>query len=156
MINRTKLKRSETVLRALSIRQPWAWLILHAGKYIENRDWQPRNPGLRFRGRCLVHASLKLEPIDDELRERVRRTSGVEIPQPGELPRGGIVGQVDVIDIVQQSPSPWFEGPCGLVLTNARSLPFRACRGLLGFFEPLLPQLPADCRVSANITEDGI
>ena len=29
-------------MKALSIRQPWAWLILHAGKDIENRDWKPR------------------------------------------------------------------------------------------------------------------
>lgn len=32
-------------MKALSIRQPWAWLILHAGKDIENRVWQTR-----FRG----------------------------------------------------------------------------------------------------------
>lgn len=25
---------------ALSIRQPWAWLIINAGKDIENRDWK--------------------------------------------------------------------------------------------------------------------
>lgn len=33
------------MLPAISIRQPWAWLILNAGKDIENRDW-PTN----FRG----------------------------------------------------------------------------------------------------------
>ena len=27
-------------MKALSIRQPWAWAILHAGKDIENRDWR--------------------------------------------------------------------------------------------------------------------
>ena len=39
-------------MKALSIRQPWAWLILHGGKDIENRDW-----ATRFRGRVLIHAS---------------------------------------------------------------------------------------------------
>jgi hypothetical protein len=39
-------------MKALSIRQPWAWLILHAGKDIENRDWPTR-----FRGRFLIHAA---------------------------------------------------------------------------------------------------
>jgi hypothetical protein len=138
MIDSVASKHSEVALRALSIRQPWAWLILHAGKDIENRDWQPRNPGLRFRGTCLVHASLKLEPIDDGLRERVRRASGVDIPKASELPRGGIVGQVDVIDVVQQSSSPWFSGPCGLVLANAEPRAFVACLGRLGFFKPSL------------------
>lgn len=39
-------------MKALSIRQPWAWMILHAGKDIENREWPTR-----FRGRVLIHAS---------------------------------------------------------------------------------------------------
>lgn len=32
---------------ALSVRQPWAWAIIHAGKDIENRTWQAVNHGLR-------------------------------------------------------------------------------------------------------------
>ena len=27
-------------MKALSIRQPWSWLILHGGKDIENRSWR--------------------------------------------------------------------------------------------------------------------
>lgn len=121
-------------MRALSIRQPWAWLVLHGGKDIENRDWKPRNPALRFRGTFLIHAGLTLEPIDADLRALVKQTSGLDIPD--DLPRGGIVGQADVVDIVRQSLSPWFTGPYGLVLANAKPLPFAPCRGALGFFEP--------------------
>src|SRR5947207_1988168 len=121
-------------MRALSIRQPWAWCILHAGKDIENRDWQPCNPGLRFRGTFLLHASLRCDPIDQETRERIRAASGIEIPN--DPPRGGIVGQVDVVDVVHESISPWFVGPLGLVLVRAKPLSFRACRGRLGFFRP--------------------
>ena len=40
-----------------------------------------------------------------------------------------------MIDVVRKSSSPWFEGPCGLVLANAKPLPFVACRGRLGFIE---------------------
>ena len=39
-------------MKALSIRQPWAWLILNAGKDIENRSWYTS-----VRGRVLIHAS---------------------------------------------------------------------------------------------------
>jgi hypothetical protein len=123
-------------MKALSIRQPWAWLILHAGKDIENRNWQPRNPALRFRGTCLVHAGIALQPIGDELRAWVKRTAGVDLPRSDELPRGGIVGQVDVIDVVRASSSPWFEGQCGLVLANPKPLSFTPCQGKLGFFRP--------------------
>lgn len=41
-----------TSIKALSIRQPWAWLILWAGKDIENRSRR-----FHFRGRFLIHAS---------------------------------------------------------------------------------------------------
>jgi hypothetical protein len=123
-------------MRALSIRQPWAWLILHAGKDIENRNWRPRNPALRFRGTCLIHAGIAVQPISDGLRAWVKQTSGVDLPRSDELPRGGIVGRVDVIDVVRASPSPWFEGPYGLVFANSKSLRFAECRGRLGFFEP--------------------
>jgi len=40
-------------VKALSIRQPWAWAILHAGKRVENRDWR----GCDYRGPVLLHAS---------------------------------------------------------------------------------------------------
>ncbi len=135
-------------MKALSIRQPWAWLILHAGKDIENRNWKLRNPALRFRGTCLIHTGIAVQPISDDLRARVRATSGVDLPRSDELPRGGIVGQVDVIDVVQDSPSPWFEGPCGLVLANPKPPPLVACRGRLGFFESLLEASVAQCAPS--------
>ena len=39
-------------MKALSIRQPWAWLIVNSHKHIENCDWPTK-----FRGRFLIHAS---------------------------------------------------------------------------------------------------
>jgi ASCH domain len=138
-------------MKAISIRQPWAWLILHAGKNIENRDWQPRNPCLRFRGTCLIHTGIPLQPISDELRAWVKQTAGVDLPRSDGLPRGGIVGQVDVIDVALASSSPWFEGPCGLVLANPKPLPFRVCRGRLGFFRVL----PMECQVSAALDAEA-
>lgn len=38
-------------MKALSIRQPWAWLILHGGKDMENRSRRTH-----MRGRICVHA----------------------------------------------------------------------------------------------------
>jgi hypothetical protein len=40
---------------ALSIRQPWASLILLAGKDIENRTWETR-----LRGPILIHAAISM------------------------------------------------------------------------------------------------
>ena len=110
-------------MKALSIRQPWAWMILHCGKDIENREWPTR-----FRGRVLIHASKGMtaneycdaidfaQPIIDDnyaLRE-------VVIPAWRNVTR---------------SDSRWFMGTYGFVLRNPVVLPFRPYRGALGFFE---------------------
>ena len=83
----------------------------------------------------LIHAGMKIEPIDADLREWVKRISGFDLPQADDLPRGGIVGQAEIVDLVQSSSSPWFSGPYGFVLANARRLPFRPMPGQLGIFE---------------------
>lgn len=41
---------------ALSIKQPWAWLIVHGIKDIENRHWRTK-----FHGRFFVHASKSFD-----------------------------------------------------------------------------------------------
>lgn len=117
-------------LRVLSIRQPWAWLILHAGKDVENRTWPTT-----YRGRFLIHAAQKLD--EDACWAFLAR--GMQIPDDDEFERGGIVGEAEIVDCVQRSSSRWFVGPHGFVLRNPRPLPFRVCRGQLGFFaEPPL------------------
>ena len=78
-------------MMALSIRQPWAWLILHAGKDIENRDWPTR-----FRGRFLIHASKGMTREEYELAEDPLWHKGgptIDLPEFGLLDRGGIVGE---------------------------------------------------------------
>jgi len=109
-------------MKALSIRQPWAWLILHAGKDIENRGWPTS-----FRGRFLIHASKGMTRAEYEL--------AIKLPYFSELERGGIVGEAEIVDCVTDSDSLWFSGIFGFVLRNAKPLPFRPLRGMLGFFE---------------------
>lgn len=138
-------------MKALSIRQPWAWAILFAGKDIENRDWQPRNPGLRFRGEFLIHASAGMTRGEYEDFLDTAHVISVERPFPSDLtlppfdklPRGGIVGRARVVDIVDSHPSPWFFGTKGLVLADVRPLPFVPMKGALGFFDVPNEALPA-------------
>lgn len=117
-------------MKALSIRQPWAELIVAGLKDIENRMWRAD-----YRGPILIHAAMKIEPIDADLREWIERISGFDLPHADDLPRGGIVGQAEIVDIVQSSASPWFSGPYGFVLANTRRLPFRPMPGQPGIFE---------------------
>lgn len=53
-------------IKALSVRQPWAWAIIHGGKDIENRSWQAVNHGLNVRGRVAIHASATMGKGDYE------------------------------------------------------------------------------------------
>ena len=125
---------------ALSIRQPWASLILLAGKDIENRTW-----GTRVRGPILIHAAkgMTKREYQDAMgfvhEVDSRRLYALEALFdslcPENLPRGGIIGSVNLADCVYQSDSPWFQGPYGFVLRDPKPLPFTPFNGRLGFFD---------------------
>jgi hypothetical protein len=115
-------------MRALSIRQPWAWLIVHGLKDVENRTWTTS-----FRGRFLVHAPQEFDP--EGYQWVLQSQIGVKMPKPAGFERGGIVGEADLLHCVSRHDSPWFTGPHGFVLGNARPLPFRPLPGKRGFFE---------------------
>lgn len=113
-------------MKALSIMQPWSWLIVNGHKDIENRKWPTA-----FRGPVLIHAGKTFDGPDD-----AQEWQWPEIARPDDFERGGIVGEAEIVDCVKVSASRWFYGPFGFVIRNARPLPFRPCRGQLGFFEP--------------------
>jgi hypothetical protein len=46
-------------MRALTVRQPWAWAIVHGGKDVENRT---RNLAGSYRGPVAIHAALRTTP----------------------------------------------------------------------------------------------
>lgn len=118
-------------MMTLSIRQPWAWLILNAGKDIENRDWRTDR-----RGRFLIHAGKGMTRDEYESGESMLWLDpGVQLPPFEALERGGIVGSVELVDCVTDSESEWFFGKYGFVLREPKILPFMPYRGQLGFFE---------------------
>ncbi|APQ14609.1 hypothetical protein BJP27_23835 (plasmid) [Pseudomonas oryzihabitans] len=118
-------------MKALSIRQPWAWLIVHAGKDIENRTWPTK-----FRGRFLVHAAGGMTRLEYATWAAWvhKRVGAIEIPAPDQLLRGGIIGSVELVDCVSDHPSPWYMGDMGFVLRDPKPLPFVPLKGRLGFF----------------------
>jgi hypothetical protein len=114
-------------MKALSIRQPWASLIIAGIKNIENRSWSTS-----YRGKILVHASLK---VDKEGMGIAKQLLGSGFVKAIHDYTGGVIGEVEIIDCVKHSNSDWFEGPYGFVLRNAKILPFRPYKGQLGIFE---------------------
>lgn len=130
---------------ALSIRQPWASLILKAGKDVENRCWPTR-----FRGRILIHAAkgmtrneheeaiafavyaIGADPRNAGKQTTTLRSLGFAFD---DLPRGGIIGSVEIVDCVKACSSPWFVGEFGFLLRDPQALPFVPWKGQLGFFD---------------------
>ncbi|MBK1884659.1 ASCH domain-containing protein [Luteolibacter pohnpeiensis] len=116
-------------MKALSIRQPWAWLIVNGHKDIENRQWRTH-----YRGKILVHAAKKMTREEHAVAAAMAAEQGVTIPAYDDLERGGIVGEVEIVDCVDVDPSPWFIGQWGFVLKDAKPQPLMPCNGKLGFF----------------------
>lgn len=122
---------------ALTVRQPWTWSIMFLEKDIENRGWPTA-----VRGRVFLHAAkgMTRDEWDDGF-HTARSASkqrpalvGTVFPTMDQLPRGGIVGTVEIIDCVSTSHSPWYFGPFGFVLRNPQPTRFTPCKGALGFW----------------------
>ena len=117
--------------RAISIRQPWAWLIVNGIKDVENRNWRTY-----YRGPVLVHAGQKIEHYAyDYVVETISDT--IIIPPPDQLECGGIVGVTTIIDCIESfSDSPWHVlGTYGFILQESKPLPFMPCKGKSNFFK---------------------
>ncbi len=143
-------------MKALSVRQPWPWAILNAGKRLENRDWA----GCSYRGPVLLHAGQSVgtiaefdsavefivdghasHPLLGQLSYDERR----EAWRPGrQLPVGGIVGRANIVGEVRREKDldrfpganrRWWMGGFALVLDDVEELPFLPFKGALGFFD---------------------
>lgn len=116
-------------MKALSIRQPWAWLIVNDYKNIENRSWPTK-----YRGTFLIHASLKFD--FEGLRYIRGRFPGAFKRLPTIYTYGAIVGAASLVDCVTEHRSRWFAGEnYGFVLANAHTIESIPFKGKLGFFE---------------------
>lgn len=124
---------------ALSVNQPWSWLIVAGLKDLENRNWNTE-----FRGEFLIHAGLTVDrDCSEELFDGRHPVTGEPFPHEGRpcpYPTGGMVGIAELYGVVTKRTGgddlPWFVGKYGFMLRNARPIPFIPCVGALGFFTP--------------------
>ena len=79
-------------MKALSIRQPWAELILQGRKTIELRTWPTS-----YRGRIAIHAS-----------QTVREEACIAYSlDPARVVRGALVGTVELVDVLPLDEAAW-------------------------------------------------
>jgi len=113
-------------MKALSIRQPWAWLIVNGYKDIENRTWRSS-----FRGSIYVHTGQKLLTDDFQVQRDYIEKLGLVLPDSFNL--GAIIGEITITDCIDTSVNPWFCGPFGFVLSDPIAYPEPiSCKGRLG------------------------
>jgi len=112
-------------VRAITVRQPWAWAIVHGGKDVENRT---RNIAGAYRGPVAIHAGREIDfgAADDFMLRRAWHLAG--LPQrpvqdaPGLfeplfvesfdedaewLPTGTVIGVVDLVDVHWPGITTW-------------------------------------------------
>ncbi|MEV6967602.1 hypothetical protein AB0M47_21105 [Hamadaea sp. NPDC051192] len=95
------------VMQALTVRQPWAWAIAHAGKVVENRSWSTS-----YRGLLAIHAGLKFDPVGARSQQMLRAwgTWWLDRPRKGAalpkltpdaqyIERGAFVAIAQLIDV---------------------------------------------------------
>ena len=96
-------------MRAITIKQPWASLIVEGIKDIENRTWPC--PKKYIGKRVLIHASQKpLRPVKlfNSMQKDVIKRAGLW--ETCVFPEcGSIIGSVEIVDCVINHPSIWAE-----------------------------------------------
>lgn len=106
-----------SLVKIITVRQPWAHLIVNGSKNIENRSWPTS-----YRGPVLIHAGLNIN-------RTLCRKNRLD---PQLLQMGGIIGTAEIVTCVSKHRSRWFLGPYGFVLRKRRPLPFIKWKGALG------------------------
>ena len=125
-------------MKALSLRQPWAWLVVHGGKLIENRRWNTR-----FRGQFMIHAAQGMTATEylDACAFARRVSPSLEVPPFEQIKRGGFVGRARLVDVIDpcigvRCAHPWhMPEQFGFVLEDVEPVEFKPARGALNFFE---------------------
>jgi len=78
-------------MKAITIKQPWASLIVQGIKDIENRSWKTK-----FRGRVLIHAAQSDFNFDGYMTSEFQREFIKDIKKP--YIKGAIIGSVEIVD----------------------------------------------------------
>src|SRR4051812_38489229 len=162
-------------MRALTLTQPWASLVVSGQKRIENRPWNP--PTAMIGQRFAIHASRAID-LDTTYEIFISKIYGPVVspyPTPRDFPLSAVVGVATLDKVFSGSwdaeaierhaalfsfstgeflgPQQvrWFFGPVGFALRDARAIATPVpCKGALGFWT-----LPEDVEraVAAQLEE---
>lgn len=115
-------------MQALTIYQPWAWAICHAGKRLENRPWAP--PPSMIGERLAIHAAVKVDGMDafEQVRDHCSQLLARRLDAE-DMPTGCVVAVARITGILRRQPFrsseqfAWWAGPVALELDVLVVLP---------------------------------
>jgi hypothetical protein len=124
-------------MKALTVKQPYAYLICAGIKDIENRAWKTN-----FRGCVLIHAGCTIVQPAFEIEgqatiHEIQFAKAVNVVEGKNL-ISAIIGSIEIVDCVRNHPSAWAEkDKWNWVLANPVlfKTPVRDVRGKLSFWE---------------------
>ena len=117
-------QNSRIEMRALTIWQPWASLIVSGPKRIENRT---RKPWARLMNQLIgIHAGRR---VDDHAVAHFSKRCELALP----LPHGALIGFARIAGTIEASDDEWFHGPIGIPLADVvaypKPLPMKGAQG---------------------------
>ncbi len=128
------------VIKALSLKQPYAWLITNSYLLVDDRTW-----GTDYRGTILIHAS---KGIYKEYYDYLVVNTDIRLPSKDKLGYGGVVGIAKLVLCARPDEIPptltreqrsHFSGVppdgFGFLFEHAKPLEVMPCPGKLGIFE---------------------
>lgn len=130
--------------KVLTIRQPWAGLIILKLKNIENRTWSTR-----YRGKVIIHSSAQMYDVEWMSARYMCRRLGVKFPDGETIlgKTGELLGMATLKNILPPPPvgaafeqekyTPWqVEANYGWVLEDVTQFPITiSVKGKLGLWE---------------------
>lgn len=171
-------------MRAITVRQPWAWALVHGGKDVENRV---RNIAGAYRGPVAIHAGLAWSEAGADDWNVKRATRSVELgyraddgetwavdmvePDEARFVTGAIIGVVNLWAVHQAQPhccpnrgaqpfgSPWaMADHWHLCVNDAKPLstpiPAKGRLGLWRVADDLAEQIAAATTAAPETTEE--
>src|SRR5690606_28490894 len=135
-----------SAMKALTVRQPWAWAIANGYKTVENRTWNTTH-----RGQVAIHAAARWDR--ETTTARVFELTGAYVLKTDV---SAIVAVVDVVGVCTAQDcgcGPWaIPGQRHWQLVNAQALPDPApCKGRLGLWD-----LPADVEAAIRVQLEAV
>ncbi|MGZ8984611.1 MAG: hypothetical protein ACXW11_11795 [Methylotenera sp.] len=140
MIRDSRLALPSGLTKALSLKQPFAWLIANGYLLVDDRTW-----GTQYRGPVLIHASKGLY---EQYYDHLKSSTDIPLPAKDKLEYGGVVGIANLVLCCRPGELPagisrqqraHFGGVhqeyFGFLFEQATPLALMPCRGKLKIFE---------------------